>query len=251
MVGGMGGNQSWKQALYESYVSSGQAGPAAASALEQFRPRRAYLRWVIRRLFPADRGARILDIGCGHGALLYFLREAGYANLAGVDSSPEQVALAHTFGIESVACGDAMAFLQQQPAHSAQVICLFDVLEHLDRQELFDLLAEVRRVLVPGGSCIGHVPNAAGLFGMRIRYGDLTHEQAFTATSLRQAFRSLGFTRVDYLEDKPVVHGPTSLVRRVLWEAGSLPFRLLLAAESADRQALLSQNLLFRADLPS
>jgi cyclopropane fatty-acyl-phospholipid synthase-like methyltransferase len=55
-----------------------------------------------------------------------------------------------------------------------------DVIEHLTRQELFDLLDSVYRVLAPGGVCLVHVPNAEGLYGMRIRYGDFTHELAFS-----------------------------------------------------------------------
>jgi len=49
-----------------------------------------------------DRSARILDLGCGHGAFIYFLREAGYTDVVGVDKSPEQVAEAKRLGIDGV-----------------------------------------------------------------------------------------------------------------------------------------------------
>lgn len=240
----------WKKILYQSYLSSGHVRYTGGSAEEFLHGRRAYFRSIIRKHFPSDRESRILDIGCGHGALLYFLGRAGYRNLRGVDASGEQVDLAHRFGITGVELGEAEDCLRACDKESVDVVALFDVLEHLTRQEAFDLLSEVKRVLVPGGMCVGHVPNGAGLFGATIRYGDLTHEQAFTASSLRQAFGALGFGDTRCFEDKPVVHGLISLVRRAIWETGSAPLRLLAVAETAERGPILSQNLLFVATRP-
>lgn len=237
----------WKAHLYRSYVSSGQARDSDTSAAEHFRPPRAHLTSIIRRHFPAERSTPIVDVGCGHGSLLYFLRQAGYTNLQGVDTSEEQVALAGRLGVAGVLCGDALGFLRGLGDSSVGVVGLFDVLEHLTRAEAFELAHEVGRVLAPGGRCIGHVPNAEGIFGMRIRYGDLTHEQAFTKQSVGQMFRSLQYSGVECFEDKPVAHGLKSLVRRVLWDAGTLPFRLLFMAETGASGAILSQNLLFVA----
>ncbi|HEY1809988.1 MAG TPA: class I SAM-dependent methyltransferase [Acidobacteriaceae bacterium] len=236
----------WKQAIYQSYVSSGHVAERE-NLQAQLRGRVPFLRSLIRRLFPHDKNARILDVGCGHGALVHVLRECGYRNVVGIDGSPEQVDLAGRLGIEGVQFGEAFPYLQALPAGSFDVLCFFDVLEHLDRQELYDWLVQASRVLSPAGCCIGHVPNASGLFSMGIRYGDLTHELAFTESSLRQIFRTLGFTQVRCCEDRPVVHGITSLTRRVLWEAGSLPFRILYAAETSRLHAILSQNLSFIA----
>lgn len=236
----------WKQALYDSYVSSGQV-PEQASLQAQLQCLGPYLRSVVRRLFPQDRSARILDVGCGHGSLVHVLHEYGYRNVQGIDGSQEQVDLAGRLGIEGIRLGKALPYLQGAPTGSFDVLCFFDVLEHLKRQELHDLLLEGSRVLSASGCCIGHVPNAQGLFAMGIRYGDLTHELAFTETSLQQIFRTLNFKDVRCFEDRPVVHGPLSLARRIVWEAGSLPFRILLLAETGRARAILSQNLAFVA----
>lgn len=231
----------WKDKIYESYVSSGQAHV-------NFAPQRRYLNHVIRKHFPPDRNSRILEIGCGNGPLLWFLAQNGYRNLRGVDGSQEQVDLARKNGVPGVEYGEGLTVLRQAPSGSTDVICLFDVIEHLTRQECFDLLSEVHRVLSPNGLCIGHVPNAEGLFGSRIRYSDLSHEQAFTAISVRQMFRCLSFSRVECWEDKPPLSGAVSAVRRVLWASGTLPLRLLFAAETGGFSVILSQNLLFVAN---
>jgi hypothetical protein len=46
------------------------------------------------------------------------------------------------------------------------------------------------------------------------------------------------------------VHGMKSLVRRILWELGSAPARLLSLAETGGSGVILSQNLLFVALRP-
>ncbi len=244
-------NSPWQKRLYDAYVSSGQAQVSAGTAEAAFGPRRAFLTEVIAKHFPQDRDAQILDIGCGHGTFLYFLAAAGYRNFRGVDTSPEQIAAAQRLGIPNVWCGSASEYVAGLAAGSQDVVILFDILEHLEGQELFDLLDEVYRILRPGGLCLVHVPNGGGIFAMRVRFGDLTHKQAFTETSLRQLFSTIGFAQVESFEDRPVVHGFTSLIRRLLWEAGTAPFRLLLAAESGNTSAILSQNLVCRAVKPA
>jgi hypothetical protein len=89
-----------------------------------------------------------------------------------------------------------------------------------------------------------HVPNAEGIFGMRIRYGDLTHENCFTPQSINQALMACGFDGMACFEDKPIVHGLKSFIRFVLWEVLSLPYRLLLIAETGNTKMILSQNML-------
>jgi SAM-dependent methyltransferase len=241
---------SWKQRLYANYVSSGQAGAFTASAEQTFRPRKAYIEHLISRYFPSDQSAEILDLGCGHGAFLHFLAKAGYTRASGVDTSPEQVRKAHELGISNAFCQPGFEYISGLQTESLDMVLLFDLLEHLERQELFDLLDEVRRVLRPGGTCLIHVPNGEGLFGMRIRFGDLTHVQAFTQNSARQLLTTVGFSQITCFEERPVIHGVVSLIRRALWDLGTLNFRVLLAAETGLMKPILSENLLVRAVKP-
>lgn len=237
----------WKQRLYDHYVSSGQAGAFAANAEQTFRPRAAYLRNLIAKHAPPNRSARILDIGCGHGALLYFLAQARYVNATGVDTSAEQIEMAHALGITNARCERGFEYVHNLNSDSLDMVILFDVLEHLERQELFEMLDEVHRILRPGGTCLIHVPNGEGIFGMRIRFGDLTHVQALTQNSARQLLSTTGFEQIACFEERPVCHGLKSVLRRLLWDVLTLPIRLLAAAETGTAQAILSENLLVRA----
>jgi SAM-dependent methyltransferase len=230
--------------VYESYVHS-RTTPLAPDAVDGFASRAPYLRRLIRTHFPADRAAAVLDLGCGHGTLLYLARQAGYLKVSGVDVSADQVAEARRLGIEGVSQGDLMETLAALPADSQDLIVAFDVIEHFSRDELLPLVDGVRRVLKPGGTWLIHTPNAESPFFGRIRYGDITHEQAFTSTSIRQLLLSSGFSAVRCFEDEPVVHGAMSAVRYVAWKGIRALLRLYLAAETGTaRAALFSQNFL-------
>lgn len=172
----------------------------------------------------------------------------GYGNVSGVDISTEQTELALTLGITGITQSDLTPYLAAAPSASVGVFLLMDILEHLTREELFATVDQVFRVLTAKGRCIIHLPNAEGLFGMRIRYGDLTHELCFTSNSARQLLRTAGFQSVRCYEEKPIPHGIKSAGRRFIWDALTLLPRLLLAAETGASGSILSQNMLVVAD---
>jgi SAM-dependent methyltransferase len=242
-------DESWKTRLYSSYVSSGQASVVStASPATAFRDRRPYINSIIRQHIPRDKRSTIVDIGCGHGTFIYFLRQAGYEDVIGIDTSEEQVAVAKQMGIDGVRHQALAEYLLATPGNSVDVVLLIDVLEHLGRAELFSTLDGVFRILRPTGRLIAHVPNGSGLFGMAIRYGDLTHELAFTKQSAEQLLRTIGFHGVACFEDLPVIHGLKSFARRLGWLLGTVPFRLLYAAESGGTTPIFSQNMLISCE---
>lgn len=195
--------------------------------------------------FPASRDATILEVGCGYGALLHIARAAGYTKLSGIDGSPEQVAAAAALGIAGVREGDLLTALADLPPESHDAVVAFDVIEHLTKDELVGFTDQVLRVLKPGGRWIIHVPNAASPFFGAVRYGDLTHELAFTSESLAQLVLASGFREVQSYEDRPIPHGLKSWGRAVLWRLlrRLLGFYLMVEVGAAN-QPILTQNLL-------
>lgn len=110
----------------------------------------AKLRAVRAWLDTLPRSTRILDAGCGEGVLV-----AEYASrlaIEGVD--------AH-YSSERVHTGSVTA-LPYPPATFDRALCL-DVLEHLTFEEQSVALAELYRVLRPGGELLVSVPNLAHL----------------------------------------------------------------------------------------
>lgn len=233
----------WKQRLYDNYVSSGQAAGhinlKSGLDIKQF----PNLSNLIKQHLTNKKDISILDLACGHGSLVYCLKHFGYSNVQGVDISAQQVSLAHQLGLTEIKCQDIKEFLVGKK-DAFDVIFLMDILEHFTKQELFDYLDMVNQSLKDNGMVIIHVPNAEGIFGMRIRYGDLTHENCFTPQSISQALTACGFTKVVCFEDQPIAHGLKSFIRLVLWKMLTLPYRLLLVAETGSTKMILSQNML-------
>ncbi len=79
-----------------------------------------------------------------------------------------------------------------------------------------------------------------------MRYWDMTHELAFTRTSLAQLLLSSGFADLRCFKDAPVVHGAKSALRWLLWKGFRGVLRLYVAAETGNAGGahIFSQNLL-------
>lgn len=102
---------------------------------------------------------RILDLGCGTGLMLRRLEARG-CQVVGVDMRPE--GLRHLAATSPVVQADATRL--PFTADSFDALLLLDIVEHVDDRAL---LAEVRRVLRPGGVAVLTVPAFPWLWSYR------------------------------------------------------------------------------------
>lgn len=203
---------------------------------------------------PESLQAKCVDIACGAGQTLFMLHRAGYANIVGVDISPEQVQTARRIWPQVVE-GNVIGYLRQHPGEF-DLVTGYDIIEHFRKDEMFELLDAIYAALRPSGRVILQTPNAESPWGTSQRYHDLTHELAFDPSSLKHALGLAGFGNFEARECGPYVHGLRSLIRTALWkviwstlalwnlgETGSLGSgiytRVFIA--KADRPALGSQ----------
>lgn len=235
----------YREKLYSRYLAH-QPTTEVSVSLDSFRPRAPYLRKVISNHFPGDRQARIVDLGCGHGALVHFARQEGYTDVSGVDRSPDQVAAAVSLGIDGIRQGDLLNELQSLPADSIDALLSFDVIEHLTKEEVMEFAAQARRVIKPGGRWILHTCNGDSPFAGRVLYGDFTHELAYTQRSMTQLLLATGFSQIRCHEERPIAHGIFSLSRLALWRILRLGLAFFIAVETGDWKSkkILSQNFL-------
>ena len=226
---------SYRQQLYKSYTSdhySHVRDITSASLRAQF----VTYEHRLSKLLPPDRHCRILELGCGYGALLAYLADRGYDNAEGSDANEEQVAKARSLGFQRVRCEDVFKTLAR-PVVPYDCVIAIDLFEHLTKPEVMALLDAVSEALRPGGLLILQVPNAASPFGGRQRYGDFTHELSFTMSSLGQILRGAGLTDVRLFGTPPVIHGFNSFVRFIFGNSSSLRFHLLRSQRQATRAA--------------
>ncbi len=219
----------YRRRIYDAYVSRGrQAQPSSDPAA--FARRSRYLAHVLRNWLPEDHSATITDLGCGTGDVLAALETFGYTSLAGVDRSGEQVRLARQIAPQ-VEEGDLFEYLAERNAE-LDLITGFDVIEHLDKNEVLPFLDACHRALRVGGRLILQTPNGESPWSSAVRYGDFTHEVCFTPDSLEWLLRLSGFTETEAREAGPRPMGLLSFGRVLLWRLIRLGLRLWNLAET-------------------
>ncbi len=145
----------------------------------------------------------VLDLGCGRGELLALLGEAGI-EAVGVESDPALAGAARRRGL-TVVEGDVLAVLAARPAASCGVVTAIHLLEHLAPDHLLAVLAEVRRVLRPGGVLLAECPDPANLRVASLFWLDPTHRRPLHADTLKLMLVASGFAveAVDRLHPFP------------------------------------------------
>ena len=241
--------KNYRTRIYNHYQSAGQKS-AAPTTVADLKPRAAIFRKIIREHFPDDFTANILDLGCGHGAFIYYLKESGFTNIIGVDTSPEQIAKAKILNLPEVIQGDLLEYLLYTVAESQDIVISFDIIEHFDKDELLEIVDQVFRVLKPKGKWIIHTPNGGSPFGGAVFFGDYTHEQSFTTKSISQLLKASGFASVECYEDVPIPHGLKSSIRWLLWQLIRVVLGVYFLVETGagGSDLIFSQNFLTVAE---
>src|SRR4051794_9508993 len=119
----------YKARFYEHYHSAHVAPRKGEASLAQFEQRSRIFERHWAHLLPADRSAQLLDVGCGSGGMVWWLRRGGYPQAAGIDVSPEQVRVARGLGVAQVEEADLREYLSRRPGTYDRLF-LRDVLEH-------------------------------------------------------------------------------------------------------------------------
>jgi SAM-dependent methyltransferase len=151
-----------------------------------FRGRRTVYLGILERELAGARPARALDLGCGVGGFLDGLARVS-RSVVGFESDELAAAYCRERGFARLARGGADAVGARDGAF--ELVCLFDVLEHLDDDRA--ALAESARVLSKGGLCLATVPAFQFLYANNDRIAE--HRRRYTRRELVARFREAGF----------------------------------------------------------
>ena len=143
-------------------------------------------------------GERVLDIGCGYGAVAYSLATRAGARVIGVDLNQTNIAKARSMFQHpnlTFVHGDARTHL---PSGPWDALVLSNILEHIDHRVSF--LNELQQRLHPGRMLI-RVPMIDRDWRVPLReelgmfhFGDSTHFTEYTAESFAEELREAGLS---------------------------------------------------------
>ncbi len=222
------GMQNYRKTLYQNYYSTHSGKSDKAVQLQHFNQQVRYFKREFKQQLPADKQITILDVGCGTGSLIQALNEMGYANTTGIDLSEEQVAMAHEFGVTSVAQADLHDFLASSNA-KFDVIFAVDLIEHLTKDELVDFLTRLKDGLNDGGKVVFRTPNMDTPLASVFAFADFTHEVFLNKSSAMQIMQATGYTHVEVTEGIVFIENPVKeLMRKLGWSMTKFCLKLQL-----------------------
>jgi 2-polyprenyl-3-methyl-5-hydroxy-6-metoxy-1,4-benzoquinol methylase len=155
---------------------------------------------------PADKDARILELGCGNGATgALALQEGKCGTYVGIEMF-EPMAREAEKVLSAVHIGDVQTMSLPYESESFDALICSEVLEHLIDPDA--VLSDLARLVKPGGLVMASSPNIshwriiAGLVRGRFEYSDWgvmdrTHLRWFTPRSFRALFEGAGFEITD------------------------------------------------------
>lgn len=173
---------------------TGSMDPAMEYALETHMPKR---QWLIDQAAPHihNESPRILDAGCGGGAILHLLRKKYPASkLFGVEPYAKYAKHAQNMSQSDVYVGDIDSFLNEKSTEfesTLDMIVMNHSFEHLYRP--IEKLIALRKLLKPNGLVLIQVPNLLSEHWVQaLPIFHIAHISHFTPVTMDYTFKRAG-----------------------------------------------------------
>ncbi|MDR2067707.1 MAG: class I SAM-dependent methyltransferase, partial [Holosporaceae bacterium] len=191
-----------RNALFYTYFSE-IGGPGHEECLLEHH--KAYLPHIDKNLAASY---PFLDIGCGAGEFLSFLKNEGMKSI-GIDFNAQEVERCCQKGLEAY-CREALDFLKKNDGLYCG-ISLLQVIEHIERSCYIELIMSAKKRLAKGGVLIVETLNPLHAIALDSFYKDPTHCIPVPHYYLAFLAQWCGFTKVDVLFLMPSVTRLTEL----------------------------------------
>lgn len=193
-----------------------------------------------------NNNSKILDIGCGNGNVLSFLRKKGFQHVTGVDISEEAVRICNLLGFDNVFHADIKDFFLHDNK-KYDIIFALDFIEHHDLDAIMNILQIVNSILNSGGLLIAQTPNGASLFGRIYFSDDISHKTLLTEKSIFQLLSICGFKNISLYSLYPnIKSGIKGLVRYILFKLIEMVMKVVYMIQIGENR-IVSPNIIIVA----
>lgn len=161
----------------------------------------------------------VVDLGCGRGEFVGLLLEHGI-EAYGVEADLEmhQVAAAQGFRVERQ---DLVEHVRELPTGSLGGVFMAHVIEHLPKPQVLEVVAQLGRVVRPGGTIVIETLNPACWFAFAPFCMDLTHQWPIHPLTLQYLLEAHHFGKFELRYQQYLPDAMLSLPQRPLHEAES------------------------------
>ena len=170
-----------------------------------FTARQSIVSDIVRCNVPLSSHSRVLDVGCGTGAILAMFQ--AQCDAYGTDMSPLAIDFCHKRGLANAFCCTLDTFPRRDLRFD--LVTLLDVIEHIDDDK--GVLKQAHELIKPEGNILVTVPAYQFLWSS---HDDLNHhKRRYVKSQLRNVLEGSGFTikRISYYN---TLLFPTALVGR-------------------------------------
>ena len=169
-----------------------------------FSARQKILIEFLERRFTPSPSLRLLDVGCGTGAMLELLSQRYDAQ--GIDVSEHAAAFCRARGLHNVRVGTLTTFPKGE---AFDIVTMLDVVEHIE--EDVQVLRDAHAIVKPGGHLLVTVPAFPSLWSHHDVM--LHHKRRYTRSELRAVVAEAGFI-IDRMTFFNTLLFPVALVKR-------------------------------------
>lgn len=201
----------------------------------------AYYSHVIKKT-GTQNGSTILEIGFGNGSFLGYAQRSGFS-IDGVEVIDDLVELAKNNSFT------AFKEIDEIPDnHKYDLIVMFDVLEHIDHENIIDLFKSIKGHLAESGKLLVRTPNGSSPLGLANQHGDITHitvvtepRMIFWASPANLRIISTDIDPYPFIFSHRWSKAPSKILKRLLYSLVERIIRFI----SPQSKGVLSSNIIF------
>ena len=170
-----------------------------------------------------NKNLKILDIGCGEGALAKVCSQTDSVDYYGIDICSgfieQNKKLYPNYTFKNI---DIFDFFSTNN-NNFDIIFMSHVFEHFDLKKGKELLQQIHSNLNKNGYLLNIMPNASSIFlACELRYKDITHKTLYSENSFNQLLNYAGFNNMIYMnkyigqtKTKRLIHKITKFIFQI------------------------------------